>query len=115
MLALHATGSQWDDALKVLSDNPETAILMNEPNKTQRDRLKSTLQTIATNRGLHVQVRNQNAFVYAWCTDEPGRFPRHGPQILNDRRHPVARCPRAGTAAAGRRAGNRLRFDRPAR
>jgi hypothetical protein len=69
------TGSQWDEALEALLSDPETAILINAPNKKQRDRLKSTLQTIAKNRGLHVKVRNQNALIYAWRTDEPGRFP----------------------------------------
>jgi hypothetical protein len=71
-------GSQWDEALNALSSNPGTAILLNEPNKKQRDRLKSTLQTIAKNRGLHVKVRNQNALIYAWRTDERGRFPPLG-------------------------------------
>jgi hypothetical protein len=70
-----ASGSQWDDVLKVLAADPNVAIRLTEPNKARRDRLKSTLQTIAKNRGLHVKVRNQNAFVYAWRTDEPGRFP----------------------------------------
>jgi hypothetical protein len=68
------TESQWDEALKTLSSDPEAAILITETNKKERDRLKSTLQTIAKNRGLYVKVRNQNALIYAWRTDEPGRF-----------------------------------------
>lgn len=69
------SGSQWDEALEALSSDPEIAIVINRPNKTERNQLKSTLQTIAKNRGLHVKVRNQNALIYAWRTDEPGRFP----------------------------------------
>jgi hypothetical protein len=68
-------GSQWEEALTTLSRSEEAAILITEPNKRQRDRLKSTLQTIAKNRGLYVKIRNQNELVYAWRTDEPGRFP----------------------------------------
>src|SRR5438874_1845175 len=67
------TGSQWDEALNALT-KPEAAILLNEPNRKRRNRLKATLQTIAKNRGLHIKVRNQNALIYAWRTDEPGRF-----------------------------------------
>ena len=71
-------GSQWDEALKTLSSDPDRAILVTEPNKRRRDRLKSTLQTIAKNRGMHVKVRNQNALIYAWRTDEHGRYPPPG-------------------------------------
>ena len=71
--------SQWDEALTFLSSSPDSAILINEPNKRARDRMKSTLQTIAKNRGLYVKVRSQNALIYAWRTDEPGRF---GPPSL---------------------------------
>ena len=70
------TGSQWDDALDFLSSDPDSAIRLNEPSKKRRDRLKSTLQTIAKNRGLRIKVRNQNELVYAWSTEEIGRFSR---------------------------------------
>ncbi len=68
-------GSQWDEALKVLSSSHEAAVLVTEPNAKRRDHLKQTLETIAKNRGINVKVRTQNALIYAWRTDDLGRFP----------------------------------------
>jgi hypothetical protein len=75
------TGSKWDAALTALASSPEVAILITEPNKKRRGDLKATLQTIAKNRGMYVKVRNQNELIFAWRTDEPGRFP--APEISN--------------------------------
>ena len=68
---VHPKESQWEEALVFLLSDPEAAIRIREPNERLRLRKKSTLQTIAKNRGFHVKVLNQTPFIYAWRTDEP--------------------------------------------
>jgi hypothetical protein len=68
-------GSQWDEVLRVLEqERGERAVKIVEPNKRKRDKLKSTLQTMAKNRELFVKVRADDTAVYAWITKETGRY-----------------------------------------
>jgi hypothetical protein len=68
------TGSQWDEVLRILEREQEKAAKIFEPDKSKRNRLKSTLQTIAKNRNLFVEVRDDGAAIYAWMSEKAGRF-----------------------------------------
>jgi hypothetical protein len=67
-------GSQWDEVLKTLERRPGFAVRIMEHDDRERNRLKSTLQTIAKNRGFFVEVRSDSTFVYAWSSEKVGRF-----------------------------------------
>jgi hypothetical protein len=76
-IASDRTGSQWDDALRALRASGTThGIKVAAANKQQRQRLKSTLQTIAKSHAMPVEVlddRESYAF-FAWLSDREGRF-----------------------------------------
>jgi hypothetical protein len=71
-------GSQWDEVLDVLERRSGIAVRIMESDAKVRNRLKSTLQTIAKNRGCFVEVRSEDAFVYAWSSEKVGRFASPG-------------------------------------
>jgi transcriptional regulator with XRE-family HTH domain len=67
-------GSQWDEVLRDLDRERGKAAKIVEQSRSKRNRLKSTLQTIAKNRGFFVEVRDVGTAVYAWMSVKPGRF-----------------------------------------
>lgn len=66
--------SQWDKVLGFLDREPGKAAKIVELSRTKRNKLKSTLQTIAKNRGLFVEVRDEGTAIYAWMSEKRGRF-----------------------------------------
>jgi|ERR1700675_793387 len=66
--------SQWDKVLGFLDREPGKAAKIVEQSRSKRNRLKSTLQTIAKNRGLFVEVRDDGTAIYAWMSEKHGRF-----------------------------------------
>jgi hypothetical protein len=66
--------SQWDNVLAFLDREPGKAAKIVEQSRSKRNRLKSTLQTIAKNRGLFVEVRDDGTAIYAWMSERHGRF-----------------------------------------
>lgn len=64
------TGSQWDAALKTMSSRNGIAIRVTEPDRRTRNRLKSTLQTIAKNRRLRVGIYTKDDSIYAWVIED---------------------------------------------
>jgi hypothetical protein len=76
-LVSNPRGSKWDRVLKALEHEHGKAVKITEPNRVKRNKLKATLQTIAKNRRLFgVKVRADNTAVYAWVSDQIGRFER---------------------------------------
>jgi hypothetical protein len=73
---INPKGSQWDEILTVLKRERGKAVKIVEPDKEKRNKLKSTLQTMAKNRFLFVKVRERDSAVYAYRSDEEGRFAR---------------------------------------
>lgn len=69
-LAAQPTGSQWDDALKAVQD-PTIAIEVTEKNERLLARKKSTLQTIAKNRSLRIEIQSGEGKFFAWMVTEP--------------------------------------------
>ena len=67
-------GSQWDEVLDTLEQRSGIAVRITERDSRERNRLKSTLQTIAKNRGCFVEVRSEGMSVYAWGSEKIGRF-----------------------------------------
>jgi hypothetical protein len=67
-------GSQWDAVLKTLERRSGIAVRIMEHDPKERNRLKSTLQTIAKNRNCFVEVRSDDTCVYAWSSEKAGRF-----------------------------------------
>ena len=67
--------SQWDEVLKTLERKPRIAVKIVEEDTEIRDRYKSTLLTMAKNWGLDVRVRTGGNAIYAWISEETGRYP----------------------------------------
>ncbi len=73
--ASHPKGSQWDEVLRALElHRGKSAVKIVETNERKRNRLKSTLQTMAKNRNVFVEVRADDTAVYAWMSEKTGRF-----------------------------------------
>jgi hypothetical protein len=72
--AAYPRGSQWDEALKALLRKPKHAIKVVESDNRRRNRLKATLQTIAKNRNLSVELRTEGTAIYAWSSKKRGRY-----------------------------------------
>jgi len=73
--ASHPKGSQWDEVLRALErEKGKKAVKIVEHNKTKRNRLKSTLKTMANNRGFAVELRDDGAAIYAWKSRKAGRY-----------------------------------------
>jgi hypothetical protein len=67
-------GSQWDQVLRALERERGKAVKIVEHNRDKRNRLKSTLQTIAKNRNFFVEVRDDGTAIYASMSEKAGRF-----------------------------------------
>jgi hypothetical protein len=66
--------SQWGEVLKTLGQRPGIAVRIMEHDPKERNRLKSTLQTIAKNRHCFIEVRSVHTFIYAWSSEKAGRY-----------------------------------------
>ncbi|HKN74226.1 MAG TPA: helix-turn-helix transcriptional regulator [Candidatus Acidoferrum sp.] len=73
-------GSQWDEVLTALDRERGKAAKIVEQSRSKRKRLKSTLRTIAKNRGFIVEVRDHGSAMYAWISDQHGRFASPAPK-----------------------------------
>ena len=73
--SMNRKGSQWDEVLNSLERKPGVAVKIIENDAAKRNRYKSTLQTQAKNCGLGVRVRTSGNAIYAWISEEAGRFP----------------------------------------
>jgi hypothetical protein len=67
-------GSQWDPLLDALLKNKRNAAKVHEPDALTRNRLKSTLQTIAKNRAMSVEILADREDIYAWLGSREGRY-----------------------------------------
>jgi hypothetical protein len=75
-LAANPSGSQWEKVLAVLEQDKdrEIAVKIEEASTTKRNKLKSTLQTMAKNRGFAVGVYTDGSAFYAWVSRRAGRY-----------------------------------------
>jgi hypothetical protein len=76
-LATDHHGSQWDEALRELKKSGHAnGLRISAVDKKERGKLKSTLQTIAKNRGLSVEVLDDrmSSDFFAWIGEREGRF-----------------------------------------
>jgi hypothetical protein len=75
-LAANPSGSRWDKVLAALEqqENGRIAVKIVEANATKRNKLKSTLQTMAKNRGFAVGLFNEGSAFYAWISHRAGRY-----------------------------------------
>lgn len=69
-------GSKWDEILRALEReyDRKTVVKIVEPDRKERNKLKSELQTMAKNRGFAVQLYESGTAIYAWMTLKAGRF-----------------------------------------
>ena len=70
-------GSQWDEALRALTQHGDAkGLKVSAADKKERQKLKSTLQTIAKTRAMLVEVLDDKAStdLFAWLSDREGRF-----------------------------------------
>jgi hypothetical protein len=76
-IASDRKGSQWDEALNALRRHGTSkGIKVPATDKKERQRLKSTLQTIAKTHAMLVEVLDDktSADFFAWLSDREGRF-----------------------------------------
>jgi hypothetical protein len=76
-IATDQKGSQWDEALRALTQHGDAkGLKVSAADKEERQKLKSTLQTIAKTRAILVEVLDDRASTdfFAWLSDREGRF-----------------------------------------
>jgi len=85
-IASDRKGSQWDDALNALKRYGGTrGIKVPAADREERQKLKSTLQTIGKTHAMPVEVLDdkKSAGFFAWLSDREGRFSGPSGRISN--------------------------------
>ena len=71
------SGSKWDDAFEAVKRRgARQGIRVRAKTQAERQRMKSSLQTVAKTRAMRVMVLNDETSLdfFAWLSDRPGRF-----------------------------------------